>query len=228
MRRNTAAALLMTAGVLFLLAALVLTGYNLWDEKNAAQTSGQALEQLLEVIPSQLPQTEEGGEESPEETDELAQTPILPLPSAGEVEIPDHILNPEMELPEQSVNGESYIGVLEIPALGLRLPIISQWSDRALKSAPCRYAGSPYTEDLIIAGHNYRSHFADLKSLPEDSPVYFTDLDGNRFPYRVVLIETLASTDVEEMESGDWALTLFTCTSGGQHRVAVRCRTAGP
>ena len=29
--------------------------------------------------------------------------------------------------------------------------------------------------------------------------------------------------DVEAMESGDWALTLFTCTIGGKTRVTVRC-----
>jgi sortase A len=25
------------------------------------------------------------------------------------------------------------------------------------------------------------------------------------------------------MESGDWDLTLFTCTTGGQSRITVRC-----
>ena len=36
-------------------------------------------------------------------------------------------------------------------------------------------------------------------------------------------METLMPTAVEEMESGDWDLTLFTCTVGGRTRVAVRC-----
>ncbi len=30
--------------------------------------------------------------------------------------------------------------------------------------------------------------------------------------------------DVEEMITGDWDLTLFTCTLGGQTRVTVRCQ----
>jgi len=36
-------------------------------------------------------------------------------------------------------------------------------------------------------------------------------------------VETLQPTAVEEMCSGDWDLTLFTCTLGGKFRVTVRC-----
>ena len=36
-------------------------------------------------------------------------------------------------------------------------------------------------------------------------------------------IERLRPTAVKEMTSGDWDLTLFTCTVGGQSRVTVRC-----
>ena len=35
--------------------------------------------------------------------------------------------------------------------------------------------------------------------------------------------EVLAPTDIEGMESGDWDLTMFTCTIGGKSRVTVRC-----
>ncbi|MGN0969549.1 MAG: sortase, partial [Evtepia sp.] len=53
--------------------------------------------------------------------------------------------------------------------------------------------------------------------------VLFTDADGNQFRYTVAQVETLAKTAVEEMAAGDWDLTLFTCTLGGQTRVTVRC-----
>ena len=38
--------------------------------------------------------------------------------------------------------------------------------------------------------------------------------------------EILQPGDVEEMLSGGWALTLFTCTLGGRTRVTVRCEEA--
>ena len=42
--------------------------------------------------------------------------------------------------------------------------------------------------------------------------------------YEVSLVEQLERTAIEEMESGDWDLTLFTCTVGGAARVTVRCQ----
>ncbi|HIX11183.1 MAG TPA: sortase, partial [Candidatus Agathobaculum pullistercoris] len=57
--------------------------------------------------------------------------------------------------------------------------------------------------------------------------VTFTDVDGNQFTYAVSLIEDLPGTAIEEMQAGEWDLTLFTCTLGGRSRVTVRCeRTA--
>ena len=55
------------------------------------------------------------------------------------------------------------------------------------------------------------------------SEVIFTDMDGNRFIYAVSETEQLPGTAIEEMKSGDWDLTLFTCTIGGAARVTVRC-----
>ncbi len=40
----------------------------------------------------------------------------------------------------------------------------------------------------------------------------------------VILRETRTPAAMEEMESGDWDLTLFTCTIGGACRVTVRCQ----
>jgi sortase A len=38
-----------------------------------------------------------------------------------------------------------------------------------------------------------------------------------------LILEILRPTAVEEMISGDWDLTLFTCTIGGATRVTIRC-----
>lgn len=223
MRHNRKGTLWMVCGLVLIAAALALAGYNIADEKQAAASASQALAQLQAEIPVvSAPQTEQTSVNEPE------KKPVSQPDTVGEVEIPDYILNPEMDMPEQTIDGWNYIGFLEIPALDLSLPIISQWSDAALKAAPCRYVGSAYTNDLVIAGHNYRSHFANLKNVPEGSPVYFTDMDGNRFSYEVTLIETLHSTDVEEMQSGDWDLSLFTCTMNGQYRATVRCNLTSP
>ena len=154
------------------------------------------------------------------------QSELPPLSSGEALEeafVPDHVLNPEMAMPEENIDGRSYIGVLDIPALELSLPIISEWSYDALQIAPCRYSGSTYLDNLVIAGHNYRSHFASLPQLQPGDTVTFTDMDGNVFSYAVSSLETLSPYAVSDMTSGDWDLTLFTCTVGGQSRLAIRC-----
>lgn len=131
--------------------------------------------------------------------------------------------DPEREMPTVEAEGRQYIGSLEIPALGLSLPVQSEWSYPALKCSPCRFSGSAYRGDLIVAGHNYSRHFGALKHLAPGDEVVFTDAAGNRFRYAVSQLEQLPGDALEELEAGEWELTLFTCTLSGRGRVAVRC-----
>lgn len=190
-------------GLPLMAAALFLTGFNLWDESRARRAA--------ERIEARMPRA---AEDSPISAD------------AGEVEIPDYLLNPNMEMPEVEIGGNDYIGTLSIPALGLSLPVMSQWSYPKLRIAPCRYAGSAYQGNLILSAHNYSSHFGQIGTLQAGDRVTFTDVDGNVFLYSVAEIQILQPGDVEEMLSGGWALTLFTCTLGGRTRVTVRCEEA--
>lgn len=197
-------------GLLLLLAALGLTAYNLWLDARASMSVDVVLERLTPTLSSR-------------------QSELPPLGSGEALEeafVPDYVLNPEMAMPEENIDGRSYIGVLDIPALGLSFPIISEWSYDALQIAPCRYSGSAYLDNLVIAGHNYRSHFASLPQLQPGDTVTFTDMDGNVFSYAVSSLETPSPYAVSDMTSGDWDLTLFTCTVGGQSRLAIRCDQA--
>ena len=64
------------------------------------------------------------------------------------------------------------------------------------------------------------------RSLEAGAQVIFTDLKGRSFSYQVQAVETLEPTAIEDMLSEEWDLTLFTCTPGGQARVAIRCLKA--
>lgn len=130
-------------------------------------------------------------------------------------------LDPTMS--EIEIDGNMYIGTLYIKSLHLSLPVMSSWSYSKLKIAPCRYAGSTKTNDLVIAAHNYTRHFRRLKTLSEGDTVFFTDADGISTEYVVSAVEILRSTDVKDMTAGEYDLTLFTCTYGGRDRVTVRC-----
>ena len=204
--------LLITIGLLLIAAALFLVSYNLYDELRAEQSARQAVTQLDAYLPA------EAALEAPSDSAGDQE----PLVSDERTVIPDYVLSPNMEMPVETINGIDFIGVLRIPALELELPVISEWNYPNLKTAPCRYSGSAYLNNLIICGHNYTSHFGTLKNLSEGDIATFTDIDGNVFIYKMVERETLNPTDIEGMESGNWDLTLFTCTVGGQSRVTIR------
>ena len=122
-----------------------------------------------------------------------------------------------------------YAGVIAIPNLSLELPVIDQWSYARLKVAPCRQSGAAADGDLVIAAHNYKSHFGYLDRLEPGASVIFTDMEGTVYRYAVEEIRQLAPEDAEDVSSvfsSEYPLVLYTCTPGGKARVAVFCRWA--
>lgn len=129
--------------------------------------------------------------------------------------------DPEMTV--VNIDGYGYIGYISMPTLNLNLPVMSEWDYTRLKISPCRYTGSTKTDNLVVAAHNYHRHFGGIKNLKSGDQVYFTDMDGVMTSYIVAEVDILGPTAVEEMTAGEFDLTLFTCTYGGQSRVTVRC-----
>ena len=206
--------LLIFLGVLMILSAVALVIRNRYQEQQAMMSVEQTMQQLSQIVTpndQHVPQIQ-----IPASDGEV-------LPEQSRWEYPDYVLNPRMEMPEETIEGWNYIGILAIPSLGLELPVISSWSYSALRVAPARYHGSAYLDNLVISAHNYSSHFGQIHTLNQGDLVTFTDVDGNVFVYEADVVETLKPTAVEEMCSGEWDLTLFTCTVGGKFRVTVRC-----
>ena len=185
-------------GLLLIAAALFLSAYNEMESHEARNSAQQVIAQMCQALP----------------TETVAETEA---PA-----IPEYLLDADREMPVQTINDRDYIGVLTIPSLELELPVLSQWDYPALKVAPCRYSGSLYQDNLIICAHNYASHFGKIKNLRVGDTAIFTDMDENVVSFQLAAQETIQPEDLEAMEAGDWDLTLFTCTVGGQSRVTVR------
>ena len=200
-------------GLLLLTAALFLWAYNDQESRRAGDAAQQVITELTLSL-TQKAATEGGA--APEQED------------APAVKLPEYLLDDQQEMPEKTVGGRDYIGVLSIPSLDLELPVLSRWSYPNLKVAPCRYSGSLYRNDLIICAHNYASHFGRLKTLQPGDTLLFTDMDDHVVTFQMVERETLEPDDEEAMTTGQWDLTLFTCTPGGQTRVTVRFQRADP
>ena len=186
-------------GVIFLVGALGLTGFNVVD----AMRAGKNAESLLESIESSME------EQSPDFTKRK-----------------DNDAVPEM--PTKEIDGNRYIGVIEIPSLSVSLPVFAEWNYDLLKLSPCYYSGSYYTNDLVLCAHNYRSHFGRLRRTAIGTDIYFTAVSGGTYHYIVSNRETLKPDENDRMitSDGTWDLTLFTCYTGGRTRCTLRCTLA--
>lgn len=197
--KRKAGKLLMTIGLLLIAAAFLLMVYNIWESKKAENMSEEILNQIKD------------GQDENVSSDDADEKPLYEI-------------YPDMEMPVLTIDGVDYIGILTVPSLGLELPVAGNWSYPNLRRSPCRYKGSAYSNDMIIAGHNYSRHFGGLKNLAIGEEISFRDVDGHIFQYQVDDIETIPGTAVEDMDAGEWDMTLFTCTYGGKSRVTIRCR----
>lgn len=217
--------ILRIGGLLLIAAALCLTGYNVWETKEAGKTRDAVMEQLDKLLPTPEPTpraTERAGTQSPVEA-VPTEDPWEGYATPTEIVYPDYVLNPKMEMPVKTIDGYDYIGVLWVEKEDLSIPILSTWDYKRLKINPCRYAGSVYENNLVLAAHNYATHFGWLYTAAIGDEVTFTDMDGNVFRYRVAEIEQLRPSERERMIESEWPLTCYTCSIGNRTRLAIRC-----
>ena len=186
-----------------MLSALFLFLYNSFEERRA----GQDAELLLHDIQSAIT----------EETAPTSKPAEIEIESKSQETLP-------AEMPVVMINGYEYIGYIAIPDLDLELPVMAEWDYSRLKIAPCQHFGSSRTDDLVIAAHNYKTHFGFLSSLKVGAKVIFTDMDGIENHYVLMKEpETLASDAVDAVQNSGYDLVLYTCTPGGVSRVAAFC-----
>ncbi len=192
---------LMAAGLACLAAAIALVVYNAGEDRAAGEASTAAAERIQATIAERAEASELYSAAAAQQTDEAEQV----------VEI----------------GGYTYLGILRIPALSLELPVMADWSGdyEALKVSPVRQFGTVPTGSLVIAGHNYTSHFGGLSRLAAGDEVTFTTVSGTTLRYTVESVQTVAPESVDYVQSLE-GLTLYTCTYGGQSRVVVHCNPA--
>lgn len=204
MPKKTGIAML-AAGAVLIISALLLLFYNRAEDAHAGQEAESLLQSVEAVIEEQA-------------------TAAATIPAAEESQAVTETSEPlDPEMPVVILNGYGYIGYVEIPALELKLPVMSKWDYDRLQISPCRQFGSTRTDDLVIAAHNYWTHFGRLKDLSIGDSVLFTDMEGIVNTYSIAKIETLAPDEVDAVQNSGYDLVLYTCTKGGKTRVTVFC-----
>ena len=120
-----------------------------------------------------------------------------------------------------------YIGYLDFPGYDLTMPVAATWSFPAMEISPCRHTGSVYNDNLVVAGHNYKTEFDVLFHLEAGDTVTFTDVDGNVFTYTVREFASVTPDDSDTVMNSGYALTMYTCNWDTSERVTVFCERTG-
>lgn len=207
-RRQKRGCILMLLGLTLILCAV---GIHLAEQQqdNRAGESAHILLQQLEMSRAEvvLPESGEG------------------IPTDGDLSMLEDGMDTRpaiTKMPEKSFYGYAMIGTIRVASVGIRLPVLSQWSYSLLDVAPCRYSGSVPGGDMIVMGHNYKSHFSPLHYVKEDAEVEFENVNGILSRYRVAEIVVVHKSEKDALES-DYPLTLFTCMPNGRDRLLIRC-----
>lgn|GEM_PF-193198 len=236
--RKAAGIMLVLLGAVLIGSALLLFSYNRQQETAAGIAAEEKLEKLrgridtvsVETVPEDIPippiPEEAVGEvfEPEEETEVPPETQpaeeILPEPEETEP-VETKPIETEQEEPRLEIDGYEYIGYLYIEAIQVEVPVMSDYDYQRLDIAPCRQFGSVQTDDLVIAGHDYRRHFANIGKLQKGDKILFTDVNGTDYEYAVEKTETLAADAVDAVQNSGSGLVLYTCTYTGTSRITV-------
>ena len=207
-----ASEVLIAFGVLILLGALAILIKTSYEDANADEHARQTVEQLRENIYEQ-PNSSISGTESVDNHKDLAEKNNINK-SSGQSSSKEAVV---------VIDGTGYLGYLSFTGYGKVLPVLADWSFENLQYAPARFSGSVIDNNLVIAAHNYFSHFYLLNEMTEGNEVILTLPDGKEIHYIVDKIERLSPTELDKLTAGDYDLTLFTCTPTGLARTTVRC-----
>lgn len=130
---------------------------------------------------------------------------------------------PQGQMLQTVIDGHGVLGVLHVEAADITLPVLDHWTYEQLNLGPCRYAGGLATEDLVLMGHNYAGHLAELDRVQPGDAVEFTDVAGERYVFQVAETAVVQPGETEKVTDTDYPFTVFTCTPGGQARFVVYC-----
>lgn len=129
----------------------------------------------------------------------------------------------DMTMPVLELDGTDYAALLDIPALGLTLPVADVWDKGAVRQQPCRFSGTVYDGSLIIGGSDRAGQFSCFDRMQPGNEVSVTDMTGTVFSYVVDRIDRASSASAAVLTAGESDLTLFVRDAYGLEYILLRC-----
>ena len=134
-------------------------------------------------------------------------------------------------LPELEFKGYKVEGIIEIPKINIKYPIIDHTNEETMKVSITKFWGPQANEigNYTVAGHNNKdgTMFGKTKYLQIGDKIKLTNLKNETIEYEIFKIYSIDPDDVscvESVESGTREVTLITCTNGHKNRLVTKAR----
>lgn len=134
-------------------------------------------------------------------------------------------------LPELEFKGYKVEGIIEIPKINIKYPIIDHTNEETMKVCITKFWGPQANEigNYTIAGHNNKdgTMFGKTKYLQIGDRIKLTNLKNETVEYEILKIYSIDPDDVscvESVEAETREITLITCTNGHKNRLITKAR----
>ena len=134
-------------------------------------------------------------------------------------------------LPEVEFKGYKVEGIIEIPKINIKYPIIDHTDEKTMMVSISKFWGPQANEigNYTVAGHNNRdgTMFGKTKYLKIGDKIKITDLKGRMIEYEIFKIYSILPNDVscvESIEAKTREVTLITCANGHKNRLVTKAR----
>lgn len=134
-------------------------------------------------------------------------------------------------LPELEFKGYKIEGIIEVPKINIKYPIIDHTNEETMKVSITKFWGPQANEigKYTVAGHNNKdgTMFGKTKYLQIGDKIKLTNLKNETIEYEIFKIYSIDPDDVscvESVENGTREITLITCTNGHKNRLVTKAR----
>lgn len=148
-----------------------------------------------------------------------------------EQELQQVILETSIETIEPEYKGYKIEGIIEIPEIDIKYPIINTTTEETMELSITKFWGPQVNEigNYTVAGHNNKdgTMFGKTKYLEIGDIIKLTNLKNETIEYEIFEIYSIEPDDVscvESVEPETREVTLITCTNGHKNRLITKAR----
>lgn len=123
-----------------------------------------------------------------------------------------------------SIDGESYMGILCVPSVGIKTPVrVGQLDEERLRMSALRYSGTPTAGPLVILGWDSPEQLGTMARISIGDGVQIVDVDGNRYSYHVNSLMKDTGFDPNDPSQLDADLVICYFDSSAHAEMVLRC-----